>query len=225
MKNSLICILIVVCCAGCGTTVPFALVERVSVAALDPTVVRAKFKKAMPERFQIVNSAIFRYRGREMTGIGYVSVDMKKKAVAVACMNPLGIKLFNLEGTNGQYQCSLALKDVVSREDFARVAGMDIGNTFLNILPAQDSIVRKTQDSIIFSQTHPGGRQEYVFAGTDGVLIEKRSFDGRKLSWRIRYYEYQKQGGKLLPRGIVLENKKYSYSLVIRLKEVVVVKF
>ena len=75
--------------------------------------------------------------------------------------------------------------------------------------------VKKTKDSIVFRETRDGKRIEYVFGGAEGLLLEKRC--GRR---RIRYYEYAEKAGKRFPGGIILENRKYHYRLVLRLKEV-----
>jgi outer membrane biogenesis lipoprotein LolB len=61
---------------------------------------------------------------------------------------------------------------------------------------------------------------EYIFAGAGGNLVEKNYYEDSALNWGISYYEYQEQDGRIYPRGIILKNYKYSYSLTVRLKEV-----
>jgi len=61
---------------------------------------------------------------------------------------------------------------------------------------------------------------EYVFAGVQQNLIEKRYYHDDQLLWTVSYYEYQRKEGKLYPGGIVLKHHQYHYQLIVRLKEI-----
>ncbi len=65
------------------------------------------------------------------------------------------------------------------------------------------------------------GIVEYIFAGADGYLVEKNYYEKDILNWRVSYYEYRQKDGKIYPRGIILKNYKYRYSLTVRLKEII----
>ena len=62
---------------------------------------------------------------------------------------------------------------------------------------------------------------EYVFAGKDNLLVEKRFLKGRKKIWSVCYYEYFFDAGKVYPRGIIFNNYAYSYKLIVNLKDII----
>ena len=202
--------------AGCLGPAPFRAAERVPVAHMDPAAVRAAFAKTVPDRYKLANSAVFRIRGRQMTGVGYVAVDAGRRSFAVACISPLGISLFEISATNDVIKCNLGIAGVPHKEAFARVVAADVRDIYLDPVPGEGAEAVKTRDSIVFRQSDGDGRREHIFAGTEGLLVEKRL--GR--SRRIRYYDYIEKDGKRFPRGIVLDNRKYRYRLVLRLKEI-----
>lgn len=202
-------------CIGCVAPSPFEPVERVPVADMTPAEVRAAFAKTVSEQYKLANSAVFHIRGRQMTGVGYVAVDAKKRSFAVACMSPLGLSLFDITSTNDAIKCNLAIADVPHKDAFARVVAADVRDIYFDLVPANDAEARKTRNTIVFRRSGTEGRIEHIFAGADGMLVEKRS--GRR---RIRYYDYVDKNGRRFPRGIVLDNGKYRYRLVLRLKEV-----
>ena len=169
-----------------------------------------------PVSVWLANSAVFHIRGRAMTGVGYVAVNRPEQSFALACMNPLGIKLFDISATNDVIACTLAIPDIPHKDAFARVVAADIRDIYLDLVPAEQAEARKTRDSIIFAQSADGGRVEHIFAGAEGMLVEKRLGSRR----RIRYYDYMEKDGSYYPKGIVLDNRKYRYRLVLRLKQV-----
>ena len=61
---------------------------------------------------------------------------------------------------------------------------------------------------------------EFVFAGSEGVLVEKRYIEGGGRIWSVSYYEYRRKNGKLYPDGIILDHHRYGYRLVVRLREI-----
>lgn len=207
-------------CAGCAVPAPFSQPQRVSMEGMDPGMVIEEFARSVPRDFKIMNSAVFRYRGRKMTGIGYTAVNRETRVFAVSCMTPMGITLFDLQGTNGNYSASLALKGQWSSEAFAKTAGSDVEAVYMAPAPEKYGRVDCKQYSMTFFQPYREGSLEYVFSGKNAFLSEKRYRRNGSLEWRARYYEYRRIGSKLFPGGIVFENRRYGYSLVLRLKEV-----
>ena len=200
---------------GCLAPSPFQAVERVPVGDTEPADVRAAFAEVLPGKYRVANSAVFHIRGRQMTGVGYVAVDEPERSFAVACMSPIGITLFEISATNDAVKCNLAVTGVPHREAFARVVAADVRDVYFDLVPAAAAEAKRKKDSIVFRRDGSGGRIEHIFAGADWRLVEKRS--GRR---RIRYYDYVEKDGQLFPKGIVLDNRKYRYRLVLRLKEI-----
>ncbi len=102
------------------------------------------------------------------------------------------------------------------------MVGEDIRRIYFDLLPPPgdpvqpDAQVTKRRYEVVFRQ----GELEYVFAGTGGYLVQKSCYNGFRLLWRVSYYEYQEKDGKIYPRGIILDNRKYGYRLIADLKEI-----
>ena len=59
-----------------------------------------------------------------------------------------------------------------------------------------------------------------MFAGSEGLLVQKCYYESGRKVWSASYYEYRRKHGKLYPDGIILEHHDYGYRLVVRLKEI-----
>lgn len=219
MKTRLAFIAAAVSLSGC-MTIPFEQPERLPVANLVPDRVKEQFADTAPVKYLLMNSVVFRYRGHSMSGLGYISIDRPTRTFVVACMNHVGVKLFDIVGNDDGIDCRLAAEEFVKKKGFAEVVGNDIRNVYLDLIPPVDAETEKSPFAITFRTESEGTRTEYVFSGKNCLLTEKRRYESGKLIWKVGYYEYRNHAGKWFPSGIVLHNRKYKYRLIIRLKEV-----
>jgi len=210
-------ILTVVSCTG----VPFREVELVPLEEVDAERVREKFAMALPAAFRIVNTVTFQFRGKAFTAIGYTDVDTLEQTFTVVGLHPAGgVKLFEVSGDSEDVENSFALEEFSIRGDLSRAVGDDTRRVYFDRLPSPDAKAHKERYRILFRQDEGDGELEYVFAGSDGVLVEKSYYEkGRKL-WSASYYQYRRENGKLHPEGIIFEHHDYGYRLVVRLKEI-----
>jgi hypothetical protein len=205
---------------GCSS-VPFRETALVSLEAADPQAVREKFALALPATFQIVNSVTFEFKGRAFAAIGYTQVDTSRETFTVIGLHPAaGVKLFEISGDTQNADSSFALEAFASRGDIAGAIGGDTRRMYFERLPAAEASVSKERDRILFRQREGEGELEFVFAGSDGVLIRKRYYENGSKIWSVSYYEYRLEDGKLYPDGIVLDHHEYGYRLVVRLREI-----
>jgi hypothetical protein len=186
----------------------------------DPRAVVEAFRTNSPESFQIMNTIVFEYNWNKFSGIGYIYVDTAEKAFRVVCMNPMGVKLFELSGDKGGIVQHFVLEQFSKQGNFAATVGEDIRRIYFDLVPSPEARVKKKKYKIIFSEPAGAGTMEYIFAGAGGYLVEKNYYEGNTLNWGISYYEYQERDGRIYPRGIILNNKKYGYSLTVKLKDV-----
>lgn len=208
------------CIFGCST-VPFSEIALVSVDGVDPQVVREQFLLELPVKFRIVNTVSFQFRGKTFSAIGYTEVDTSTKTFTVVGLHPAGgFKLFELSGDSEDVECTFALEELTRRGDFAQAVGDDTRRIYFDRVPARDAKVSKGKYRIFFRQQTVDGEMEYVFAGIDGVLVEKRYYENGSKVWSASYYEYRRENGRLYPSGIILEHHEYRYQLVVRLKEI-----
>jgi hypothetical protein len=205
---------------GCRN-VPFRQLELVSVEKVDPKVVRERFALALPTAFGVVNSVTFELKGHALAAIGYTEVDTSSETFTVVGLHPAGgVKLFEVSGDSEQAESSFAVADFAIHGNIARAVGDDTRRMYFDRVPAPDATVVMERYRILFRQQEGEGEIEFVFAGSEGLLIEKRYYENGSRIWSVSYYEYRRDGGKLYPDGIILDHHRYGYRLVVRLREI-----
>lgn len=205
--------------ASCGS-VPFKKVSYVSLDGVEPLAMVDNYEKSLPEHFQILNTVLFKYGWNKFSTIGYIDINIRAKTFAVASMNPMGLKLFELAGNNDSVDTMFMMEEFGRRGDLAGAVGKDIRRIYFNLVPSATAEIKKKQYQALFRQQTGAGSLVYVFAGAEGYLIKKKYYEDNKLDWSVSYYEYRQKDGKIYPGGIVLKNYKYGYSLTVKLKEI-----
>jgi hypothetical protein len=220
MKRLAVLLLGVALLAGCSVA-PFRETPPVCMAAVDPQQLLAQYREALPERLQLLNSVVFAYRWRAFTGIGLLEIDRPAQTFRIVCLNPLGVKLFELSGDAQQTEAHFVMPPLLEQGgDFAGTVGEDIRRIYFDVVPAPAASIVRQRHAIVFRQPSGDGVLEYVFAGVAGDLAEKRFYDAADdLVWKVSYYEYREDHGKRSPQGIVLVNYRHGYRLTVRPKE------
>lgn len=202
------------------SSIPFQKTADVPLDAADPWMLAEQFSDKSPERFQIMNTIMFEYNWNKFSGIGYIYVDSGEEIFKAVCINPMGVKLFELTGDKNNTTPHFVLDQLSKKGDFAKTVGEDIRRIYFDLTPSAAAQIKKRRYQLIFKEPAGAGIMEYVFAGTGGYLVEKNYYEENKLDWGISYYEYQQKGGSIYPGGIILNNYKYGYSLTVKLKEI-----
>lgn len=205
--------------AGCAA-IPFQTPTYVPLQGQTPTDVRAGWERLVPRRYQLDHAVVFRFRGRDLAAVGAVDVDQDRDTFAVACLSHTGVKLFEVAGQGEDIRSNFALPMFTERGDYARAVGADIRQAYFGLVPPTNAAVSVRSDRMIFAEERAGGRVEYEFGGPDLLLVEKRCYEDGALVYRVGYYEYRRQGGKAWPGGIYLRNRRYGYSLAVRLTRI-----
>jgi hypothetical protein len=218
MKSILSLIILVLVADGC-TTAPFRETERVPLENESAQGLVLRYQANMPDSFQLLNSIVFEYNWRTFTGIGYLDIDRRNNVFSVACLNPMGVKLFELSGDRNSITNRYTIAALNRYGDITTVVGNDIRRIYFDLVPSTDARVSKGKYAVRFRQSAGAGFLEYVFAGSDGDLIEKNYYDDDGIVWRASYYEYRQQDGKRFPLGIVFLHYNYGYRLTVRQKE------
>lgn len=199
---------------------PFRHTNYVSFAGTDPQALRKSFAEKLPAEFEVLNSAIFRYRQMHFSALGVTRVDTDKLILMSAGFNHLGVLLFDLTLDNDKIESRYIFPEFTKRGDFAAVMLKDVKSVYFDRVPDASSEVRREKDKIIFCKKTEGKRLEYVFSGEGYFLAEKNYYEESRLVWGVSYYEYLSENGKIYPRNILLRNRKYGYDLIIKLKEI-----
>ena len=59
-----------------------------------------------------------------------------------------------------------------------------------------------------------------MFAGEPTDLRTKTYYEDNRVVWRVSYYDYLLKDGKQFPLGIILQNYRHGYRLIVRQKEI-----
>lgn len=205
--------------AGCAT-VPFDTEPKADFRQVEPAAMLAAFELGVVQDFEAVESVVFEFFGKELTGLGCISIHPEEEAYALTCMNPAGIKLFEFRGVGTKVETLFMppqLEKVKGR--FAESVAQDIRRIYLGWTPSEDAELKRKKNRLLFTDRIDGIKEEYTYAGPRRVLVRKRFSKGWKTQCLIHYFEYENVGEKFYPCGIVLHNRKYHYRLILRMKQ------
>ncbi len=218
MKRFVLLCILQVFIAGCST-VPFQETRLVPLDSEDPRNMVERFRLNIPDSFELLNTVVFEYNGRKFTAIGTVQINRADRVFKVAGMNPMGIKLFELSGDQNSVTTRYSIANFSRYGDIGAAVGNDIRRIYFDLVPGPGARSWKRKYTQLYRQPSGPGFLEYVFAGRDGDLIEKRYYEEDGIVWKASYYEYRDQDGKRWPQGIVFIHYTNRYRLIVRQKE------
>ncbi len=180
----------------------------------------SNIKKKSPKKFTALSSIIFKYYYHSMTGLGVMKIDRNKNCFHTALITPSGgMKIFEIKYENGKFEPLYVMDEFIKYDNFATAVGGDIKNIYMEFIPEKYYSVKIKDDRIIFKSKKGSKDIEYTVAGKDMMVLQKIIRENNDIETIISYYEYKNLNGVSYPRGIVLENKKYGYTLIAELKE------
>ena len=212
-------VLIMMFIAGCASA-PFQEAALVPLEIADPQAVVERFRSGNPESFQLLNTIVFEYTWFTFGGIGYLEINAKDRFYKVACMNHMGVKLFEVSGNRNGVLSQAAIGPLADKGDIARAVGDDIMRVYFDLVPSAQARVAHKKTRLVFRQPSDAGALEYVFAGEPTVLRTKTYYEDNRAVWRVSYYDYLLKDGKQFPLGIILQNYRHGYRLIVRQKEI-----
>lgn len=218
MMRLIIALVLICSLAGCST-VPFKGTPLVLLGDVDSESVRIEFADKLALNLETVSSIAFYYRYQGFVGIGFMTVAEKDDSFAVACLNPVGIKLFEVKGSKDSHEEIFFQEQFKKHGDAAGVVANDIRKIYFRRIPSSDASVKKKKRKVIFTEPFEGGKIEYIFAGQDKYLVEKRYKKKGRKEWTAYYADYRENDGKVHPWRILLKHHKYGYDLKINTKE------
>lgn len=205
--------------AGCAA-MPFRPAEQVSLAGVQPLQLLERFQAKLPDKVSSFNSVVFDFAGLDFLGLGFIEINRREQSFRVVCLNPMGVKLFDLTGDGSSFSTSYAIEPLAGYPSIGAAVAADIRRIYFDLLPPPAALPRVGESRIIYGTAVPGGYLERIFAGVDGDLVEKRFYNADQLiSWRVSYHEFADRGGKRWPQGILLTNYQDGYQLIVREKD------
>ncbi len=204
--------------AGCATTQRFPAPEPYAVegaAAEAP----ARFAARVAPRFEQVNAVVFRYRWRAITALGMVAVDLPERSLAVTCLTPLGVKLFDVVCRGGRMERRFVLPELERRGgDLAQAAGADLAHAYFDWAPPAGAPVSLRRGRLVAEARDAAGVTEYCYAWRDGRLAEKRRVENGRPVWTVSYRLYAACEEGLAPSALIIDNHTYGYRLEVTLR-------
>ncbi|NVN97879.1 MAG: DUF3261 domain-containing protein [Geobacteraceae bacterium] len=216
--KSVLLIILLLCAAACTPAV-FPKGQSVLINNVNPAELVERYKSSLPETLNSLNSVVFDYAGIKFLGLGFIEIDRKNESFRVVCLNPMGVKLFDLSGDKIGTVTNFAIEPMAKQGDIAALVAADIRRIYFNSVLEKYVELRHGEHELLFGGGTPSGYLEHIYSGINGDLAEKRFYKDQFISWQVSYHDYRSIDGKRFPHGIVLTNYRDGYQLVIREKE------
>ena len=170
MRRFLLLALIILNSVGCST-IPFQRTSYFPLDSVDLQLARREFATSLPDRFQVMNTIVFQYKWHSFSALGYIDVNRGAKTFAVSCMNPAGIKLFELSGDKDSVKTNFVLKELLRRGIYPWLWER-ISEEFILIMFLRERQKRKKTDTRLFlaSRAVQGSLSIYSPAGDPSLL-------------------------------------------------------
>jgi hypothetical protein len=207
--------------AGCASE-PFAREPLPKLQSPDPAAMHQRFEQSIPPKFISDDTVIIHAPFHDdMAILGVLRVDRPANTFELVGLNQLGVKLFDLVGdAGGTTTIRFALPPLMKQQQVLVSIGNDIRRMFFNLLPAPDAKITFESTDVKFKQPSPEGKLVFKIGADPPVLLEKRVDGFFGAPWRVRYYRYASQDGRLYPRGLVMDNGKFHYRIVVKNRDV-----
>jgi hypothetical protein len=184
--------------------------------------VAKRFDTSLAPRFEEQNALVFHHRWVDIAAVGVAAVDRETRSLAVTCMTPLGVKIFEVVYTNGVMSRSFVMPALADKAGpLASSAGADLMFAYFDLLPPSTAAWHMTKDRLVFKASDAEGVTEYRYAWGDGKLAEKiRREKKNGLIRRVEYRAYTMTDLGLVPTALRIQNGQRGYSIdVSRCKE------
>ncbi len=209
-------LLLVSACA----TVPFASTELTPTVPRSAEALSAALWSSGTGSLLIRQSALFELAGMRVPIVGIMKLDLSAKCARLVGMNDMGVKLYDISVDAASSQAHFVIPALARYPGFAEAVAVSVRRIFLAPEPAPGDTLQRTAMSYLLARDNgAGGTVRFTFGGADAQLLEK-SCRGPAESWRVRYYQYQRQQDSLFPGGIVLDDYRADYRLTLWIESV-----
>lgn len=215
------CLAVLAVTTGCQTPSPFPEPPPFAGLQMHPEAVPQRFHALLAPQFEEQSALVFHYRWMDMAAVGVASVDRETRSLAVTCMTPLGVKIFEVVCTNGVVAKSFVMPALADKAGpIASSAGADMMFAYFDLLPPATAEWHLTKTRLVFKARDVYGVTEYRYAWAEGRLAEKVRLEKDRLAWRVEYRAYTATDLGLVPTALRIVNGRSGYRIdVSRCKE------
>lgn len=201
-------------------TVPFVPTELTPTTPRTAAELSARLWSSGSGSLMIRQSALFELEGMRIPIAGIMKLDLTAKAARLVGMNDMGVKLYDISVNAAASQAHFIIPDLARYPGFAEAVAVSVRRIFLAPQPAPGDMLQRTPTSYLLTRkTAAEGTLSFTFGGAEAQLLEKLS-RGPAESWRVRYYQYQRQQEQIFPGGIVLDDDRAGYRLTLWIESV-----
>jgi hypothetical protein len=199
--------------AGCAK-IPFPE-EPLPKLNIGPSVILQQVARPLPIRFTSDDTIILQAPFHDdLAFLGVLRVDRSAGTFEFVALSHVGIKLFALTGDRNNVNVAFILPPLESFRKILIGFGFDIARMYLDLIPDPNSKMDIDSNEVEFTDKHSGQTVDYYFGGNPLHLLEKHS--GFFNSWRVRYFNYTAESAGLYPRGVVMDNGRYHYRIIVK---------
>jgi len=208
--------------AGLLFLLPVACLLLVSCRSM-PTPTTAASPAALPDCYTARQTVVFEFRPHwwwptiRLTALGYTSVNRTADEFAVACLTPLGVKLFDVARTNGQTQARVMLPVPGNSEQMAQAIDDDIAALYLDLTPPPGAKTSQHGDRLTFRREQDGQVVEWTYAASTGRLLRKTT-TSQGVRRELTFNDYHRVEGIAYPATLTLDNRRYRYRFTVRIQ-------
>lgn len=201
-------------------TVPFSPTELTPTVPRSAAALSDGLWSSGSGSLMVRQSALFEFNGMKAPIAGVMKLDRSAKTARLVGMNDMGVKLYDISVDAASSQAHFIIPDLARYPGFAEAVASSVRRIFLHPEPAAgDSLERTSANYLLTRNSSDGGTTRFVFGGADSQLLEKQ-YRGPAGSWLVRYYQYNRQQGRLFPGGIVLDDDRAGYRLTLWIESV-----
>ncbi|HWE04097.1 MAG TPA: DUF3261 domain-containing protein [Tepidisphaeraceae bacterium] len=202
---------------GCAQE-PFVRPPLPVLSGVDPQAIRENFPRRLPRQFTSEDSVVIQAPFRDdLAVLAVLKVDRSAKTFRLLGLHQMGITIFDVGGDHDGLTVNSAIPPLMEHRDVLLSIARDIRRMYFDLSPGAAATVQVRPTRVLFEQKTPAGTLEYQFGDKPCVLLEKRLAGLFGTIWRVRYYDYRPgAGGKLYPRGIVMDNGRYHYRIIVK---------
>ena len=201
---------------GCAPE-PFPPPQLPKLVSPDSVSIVEQFRRETPRQFSSNDTVIIQAPFHDdMVILGVLEVDRDAGKFELFGLSLSGIKLFHLKGDAKNVSIDSALPPLMQKKDILLAMGRDIYRMYFDLIPSgHEKLILWDRNVIRYYK--PGEEDVICEFGSSPTVLLSKYLDGFfGYVWRVRYFDYQPQGGFLYPHGIVMDNSQLHYRIIVK---------
>jgi hypothetical protein len=216
-KSSIASVLaLILLTAGCAVE-PFTREPLPVLKNPNPSVMRDSFAHTISKHFDSDDTVIIEAPfNHDLEVLGVLRVDRPAGTFELIGLNPLAVKFFDISSDRQGTTIRYAIAPLLAHREILLSIARDIRRMYFDLTPTENAKAEVEPTKVRFTEKTPDGTLVYEFGGDPPVPLEKRLDGFFGTIWRVRYFQYASTGSSLYPRGIVMDNSRFHYRIIVK---------